>query len=166
MAKRAGPSISVKMILTSTLLVLLTVVGLGFMNVINTGKVYDDNAAAREKQFADSLDERSQAATGGVVPPLKPLLIDGRADEIKELARDMAATSGQGLQLVVIMTGRKEVLIHCEVTGETEKPCDETAYKQNDDGTFPVYKDEVWTDIQKKWGEANASKVVSVQDDA
>ena len=32
MAKRAGPSISVKMILTSTLLVLLTVVGLGFMD--------------------------------------------------------------------------------------------------------------------------------------
>ena len=77
MAKRAGPSISVKMILTSTLLVLLTVVGLGFMQVINTGKIYDANAKVRLEKFKESLDERSQAATGGVVPPLKPLLIDG-----------------------------------------------------------------------------------------
>ena len=42
MAKRAGPSISVKMILTSTLLVLLTVVGFGVLNVLNVRNVYDD----------------------------------------------------------------------------------------------------------------------------
>src|SRR5687767_3496614 len=44
MAKRSGPSISVKMILTSTVLILVTVVGFGVLNVINVRDVYDTSS--------------------------------------------------------------------------------------------------------------------------
>jgi len=151
MAKRAGPSISVKMILTSTLLVLLTVVGLGFMNVINTGKIYDENAAKRVVDFRTSLVERGEAATGGVVPPLKSLLIENKDGEIKALARDMARSPGNGLQLIVMMTKDKEVIIHCQVVeaeaGSSESPCDESKYSAE----HAPANDEVWNQLVEAW---------------
>jgi len=43
--KRHGPSISVKMILTTTLLIIVIVVGFGLLNVWTVGRVFDRQVA-------------------------------------------------------------------------------------------------------------------------
>jgi serine phosphatase RsbU (regulator of sigma subunit) len=152
MAKRAGPSISVKMILTSTLLVLLTVVGFGVLNVMNIRDVYDAQANDRVTLFREGLKERGAAATAALVSPLKNLLIDTRDNEIQALVREMAQTS-EGLELVSIVSKKKTVIIHCRVIPADERKdqvaCDESAYKEIH---LPV-TDEIWNKVAPTWDE-------------
>jgi hypothetical protein len=54
MARRAL-SISVKMIFTTTLLIVLTVFGFGVLNAQGIRGVYDEAAAERTEQFRDAL---------------------------------------------------------------------------------------------------------------
>lgn len=55
MEKRHGPSISVKMILTTTALIVLIIAGFGALNVWNILRVYDENVAEKKELFEKEL---------------------------------------------------------------------------------------------------------------
>ena len=63
MEKRRGASISVKMIATSTLLILGVVALFGILNVVNTSKVFDEQAQRQRDAFVQSLQKRGTTQT-------------------------------------------------------------------------------------------------------
>lgn len=150
MAKRAGPSISVKMILTSTLLVLLSVVGFGVLNVLNIRDVYDESTKRQVELFRKSLREKGEANTQVFAQALLPLLLNNQDGEIKALVQDVARRD-PGLELVYVLSRDKNVITHCRVLPEAEqapgKVCDESRYPQ---AHVPV-KDETWAAIVDAW---------------
>jgi hypothetical protein len=87
MAKRGGPSISVKMILTTTLLIVVTVVGSGFLNVVNIRRAFDASVADRIKTFKEGREQLGLAGTNGIARGVTPFLIDKHDDEIEQLIR-------------------------------------------------------------------------------
>jgi serine phosphatase RsbU (regulator of sigma subunit) len=150
MAKRAGPSISVKMILTSTLLVLLTVVGFGVLNVLNVRNVYDESAKKQIDLFRRGLTEKGETNTQVFAQAINPLLINNQDAEIKQLVQDLARRD-PSLELLYVLTRDKQIVTHCRVLPPTEqtpdKVCDESAYPE----THVPVKDESWKVLNDKW---------------
>ncbi len=125
MAMRGGPSISVKMILTTTLLIVVTVVGSGVLNVVNIRKNFDSSAEAQIDQF-----KRSRQTLGAIGTPLfaravEPLLIDHQDEEIRDLTKGAvsqdtkdgppSARGGKdfGLKLALVLDLNQNVVVRC-----------------------------------------------------
>ncbi|HEY1814335.1 MAG TPA: SpoIIE family protein phosphatase [Kofleriaceae bacterium] len=126
MAIRGGPSISVKMILTTTLLIVVTVVGSGALNVVNVRRNFDSSAQAQIDQF-----KRSRATLGSIGTPLfaravEPLLIDRHDDEIALLTKNAVAQDTKegpasahgerdyGLKLALVLDLNQNVVVECD----------------------------------------------------
>jgi serine phosphatase RsbU (regulator of sigma subunit) len=63
MEKRRGASISVKMIATSTLLILMIVALFGILNIVNTSRVFDEQGQRQREAFVTSLQKRGSVQT-------------------------------------------------------------------------------------------------------
>jgi serine phosphatase RsbU (regulator of sigma subunit) len=63
MEKRRGASISVKMIATSTLLILMIVALFGILNIVNTSRVFDEQGQRLRDSFVTSLQKRGSVQT-------------------------------------------------------------------------------------------------------
>jgi serine phosphatase RsbU (regulator of sigma subunit) len=134
MAKRSGPSISVKMILTTTLLILLTVVGFGVLNVLNIRRVYDENSRRDTELFRRSLESKGETDTPMFARALAPMLINAGQDaELFNLAkttvqqdtRDDAGRRDYGLQVALVLDRNKQLAAYCVEGAELScKPFD------------------------------------------
>lgn len=92
MAKRGGPSISVKMILTTTLLIVVTVVGSGFLNVVNVRRELDTSVARRIEDFKQGRISLGELGTPLFARAMESLLIDrGRDAEIQLVVQNTVA---------------------------------------------------------------------------
>lgn len=165
MAKRAGPSISVKMILTSTLLVLLTVVGFGLLNVMNVRDVYDESARAQIELFRQGLRGKGETNTQVFAQAVNPLLINNQDEDIKLSVRDLARRDAS-LRVLYVLSKDKNVIAHCRVLPPEEqtpdKVCDESAYPQSH---VPI-TDDSWKAINEAWkNQKVALASVEVTDD-
>lgn len=136
MAKRAGPSISVKMILSTTLLILGIVVGFGFLNIYNIRTVYDQSANDKVAQFRQQLTEGGQAVTQTFAEAVKPFLANTDISEIKGLVTK-TQQQVQGLKLVYVLDGNRGVVGHTD------------ASRYGEDN--PPINDESWTKIVEHW---------------
>lgn len=145
MAKRSGPSISVKMILTSTLLILLTVVGFGVLNVINVRDVYDQTAREKTENFSKALEEKGQTTTQVFAQALLPLLQSNQDQDVVPIV-EMTASQDSGLKLIWVLGRNKAVIAYCSVVREGGKVCADSPYQAD-----PTMKDESWTLIQNRW---------------
>jgi serine phosphatase RsbU (regulator of sigma subunit) len=67
MEKRRGASISVKMIATSTLLILTIVALFGILNIVNTSRVFDEQGQRQRDAFVTSLQKRGTVQTRDLV---------------------------------------------------------------------------------------------------
>ncbi|MFH2007147.1 MAG: SpoIIE family protein phosphatase [bacterium] len=106
MAKRRGPSISLKMIISSTLLILVIVGLFGFLGIQNIKNIYDDQAQQQQKIFEQSTREHGSSQIDtlaeGILTPLKgnefesihPMLI--RAKQHDVLVRNIWLIDQQG----------------------------------------------------------------------
>src|SRR5262249_48165218 len=89
MAKRGGPSISVKMILTTTLLIVVTGVGAGLLNVMNIRRAFDESAEKRIKEFQAAREKIGQIGTPLFARAAEALVLDrGRDQDIRKLVQD------------------------------------------------------------------------------
>ena len=122
MAKRGGPSISVKMILTTTLLIVVTVVGSGFLNVVNIRRAFDASVADRIKTFKEGREQLGLAGTNGIARGVTPFLIDKHDDEIEQLIRlsvsqddrtDDKGHTDYGLKMAYVLDLNQKVILHC-----------------------------------------------------
>ena len=83
---KGGPSISVKMILTTTLLIVVTGVGAGLLNVMNIRKAFDESAAKQIDLFQEGRRQIGELGTPLFARATEALIVDkGRDREVKLL---------------------------------------------------------------------------------
>ena len=154
MAKRTGPSISVKMILTSTLLILLIVVGFGVLSVLNVRGVYDKTAQEKTEKFTESLKKKGETTTLVFSAAVNLQLIDNQDAAIFGLA-EKSAKQDPDIKLIYVLDHDKKMVAYCEVVREGGKICDMSKY--GSDGTdLPLsphadIKEETWDRTQEQW---------------
>jgi len=126
MAKRGGLSISVKMILTTTFLILLTVLGFGALNACNIREAYDRAAKDKQTEFRKALESKGQTNTIFFGQGLRSYFINTQDEEIKEIVEGTLAQD-KDLKLAYVV-GRVQNLIKycrrkdnkCDAGGQTE----------------------------------------------
>src|SRR5688572_33231562 len=87
MANRAGWGISVRMILTTTLLILVTVVGFGVLNSLNINRVYDEATAQQNRLFRQGREQLGQQGTRSLSQAVLPWLMNSNDQEIQPLVK-------------------------------------------------------------------------------
>ena len=119
---RGGRSISVKMILTTTLLIVVTVVGSGVLNVMNIRRTFDDSAARQIEVFRHGREMLGELGTPLFARAVEPLLIDRRDAEIELLVKSAVGQdtkdgpSGKkdyGLAIAFVLDLHQNVVAHC-----------------------------------------------------
>jgi len=123
MAKRGGPSISVKMILTTTLLIVVTVVGSGFLNVVNVRRELDKSANERITDFTQGRITLGELGTPLFARAMEQLLIDhGRDADIQVVVQSTVAGDTKdarngkkdlGLALAIVLDMNQNVIAAC-----------------------------------------------------
>ena len=120
---RGGPSISVKMILTTTLLIVVTVVGSGILNVVNVRRSFDKSEHEQVKKFEESRRALGESGTRVFARAIQQLLIDRGSDkEIENVVQSTVAgddrdgQNGQrdlGIALAYVLDLNKKIITHC-----------------------------------------------------
>jgi serine phosphatase RsbU (regulator of sigma subunit) len=120
---RGGPSISVKMILTTTLLIVVTVVGSGVLNVINVRRAFDDSAARQIDVFRKSRVMVGELGTPLFARAVEPMLLEhGRDVEMQQVVQNTVANDTRdsiegkrdyGLKLAFVLDPNRAVIAHC-----------------------------------------------------
>lgn len=122
MAKRGGPSLSVKMILTTTILIVVTVVGSGVLNVINVRKAFDESSTAQIEIFRRGRETLGEFGTPLFSRAVSQLLFDkGRDPDIltvvkETVEQDTKEKDGKtdyGLKLAYVLDLNQKVIAHC-----------------------------------------------------
>jgi serine phosphatase RsbU (regulator of sigma subunit) len=122
MAKRGGPSISVKMILTTTLLIVVTVVGSGVLNVVNIRRAFDDSAVRQIDEFKRGREMLGELGTPLFARAVEPLLIDRQDAQIQLLVQSAIAQDTRdgpngkkdyGLKLVYVLDLNQKMVSLC-----------------------------------------------------
>lgn len=120
-------SVSVKMILTTTLLIVVTVVGSGVLNVVNIGRVFDETTRRQVTEFEAGRETLGEIGTPLFAQALQPLVLDNRTTEIKVLlertvaqdtkdgagGKDSAGGKDYGLKLAFVLDLNRLLMAHC-----------------------------------------------------
>jgi len=147
--KRAGLSISVKMILTTTFLILMTVIGFGALNACNIRTAYDQAAREKTETFRQSLRSKGQTTTQMFSKALEKFLIDNQDNEIRQLV-ERTARQDEGLRLVYILGRDQNLIAYCKVQRGAANLCDRGPYPP--EMHVPVTHDS-WTKVVATWQE-------------
>ena len=147
MATRKGLGISVKMILTTTVLILLTVIGFGALNNCSLQDAYDQAATANIKTFRESLRTKGALTTQVFGKALERYLIDNADAEIVQLVAN-TVKKDEGLSMVYVLSRDQKLVTFCKVT--PDRGCDRGAYppEMHVDVTHPS-----WTQVLGTWRE-------------
>src|SRR4051812_26520655 len=123
MAKSGGFSLSVKMILTTTLLIVVTVVGSGVLNVINVRKAFDESSQRQIEIFRNGRRALGEFSTPLFARGVSQLLFDrGRDAEILSVVKETveqdtkdgpAGKKDYGLKLAYVLDLNQKVVAHC-----------------------------------------------------
>src|SRR5678815_3047629 len=123
MAIRGGLSLSVKMILTTTLLIVVTVVGSGVLNVINIRRAFDESAKQQIEVFRTGRETAGDNGTPLFARAVEQLLIDrGRDADILSLVHETVAQDTKdgpdgkkdyGLKLAYVLDLNQKLVAHC-----------------------------------------------------
>jgi serine phosphatase RsbU (regulator of sigma subunit) len=167
MAKRSGPSISVKMILTTTLLIVVTVVGFGVLNVMNIRKVFDETTTKQIKSFRDSREKLGAFATPVFARAVEQLLIDsGRDADIltvtsstvsQDTTDDLDGTKDYGLKYAFVLDKRQNLVAWCIEEGDVK--CVRSESHEPIDKAGPVGVD-MWNKALAGWKAAKGGDVM------
>lgn len=152
-----GPSISVKMILTTTLLIIVTVVGSGVLNVVNIRRAFDDSIAQQITVFRSGRQQLGEAGTPLFARAVEPLLIDRHDDEIALLVSsavsqdnkmDPSGTKDHGLKLAYVLDLNQNMVVSC--VESTRLDCKPGGHKPVS-GEFGPLIQETWTKSLAAW---------------
>ncbi len=172
MAKRSGPSISVKMILTTTLLIVLTVVGVVLVNYYKTGRVYDDVATQQIERRRAEIQQTGELTTPMVARALESQLISNQDEEIVNIVKGVVTQDTRtdegavsyGLRIAYVLDLHKNLIVTC-----TEAK-DGVVCKTGDHAPVSSSPDRIVVDTWKKttdaWskGGKDAKTLVSFED--
>jgi len=123
MANRGGLGLSVKMILTTTFLIVLTVVGSGVLNVMNIRRAFDESAKQQIEVFRTGQEASGEFGTRLFARAVGQLLIDrGRDDDILSLVHETVVQDTKdgpegkkdyGLKLAYVLDLHQQVVARC-----------------------------------------------------
>ena len=166
MAKRGGLSVSLKMIATTTLLVVGIIVGFGVLNVMNIRKVFDDTTAAQIKVFRDGRELLGDFGTPAFARAVEPMLINRQDAEMITLlngavgqdTRDLGGKRDYGLKLGFILDGNQGLVAHClEEAGSAGVRCKPGTHEPVSEALGKLTAD-AWKAALAAWGAAPAGK--------
>jgi serine phosphatase RsbU (regulator of sigma subunit) len=114
-------SVSVKMILTTTLVIVVTVVGSGLLTVMNIRRVFDETTRRQIDEFENGREALGETGTPLFAQALQPLVLDNRTPEIKQLlertiaqdTKDGAGGKDYGLRLAFVLDLNQGLMAHC-----------------------------------------------------
>lgn len=166
MAKRGGLSVSLKMIATTTLLVVGIIVGFGVLNVMNIRKVFDDTTGKQINVFREGRELLGAFGTPAFARAVEPMLINRQDAEMLTLlnstvnqdTRELeAGKRDYGLKLGFILDGNQGLVAHCyEDVGATEPRCTPGTHEPISDGLGKLTS-EAWKTALSSWSSAAAS---------
>jgi serine phosphatase RsbU (regulator of sigma subunit) len=120
---KGGPSISVKMILTTTLLIVVTGVGAGLLNVMNIRKTFDETSKAQVDLFNNSRQQFGELSTPLFARATEALILEkGRDKDILTLVQnavredtkdDPGGQKDYVLKLAYVLDLNQKVIAHC-----------------------------------------------------
>src|SRR6266498_2241727 len=113
MEKRRGASISVKMIATSTLLILGVVALFGILNVLNTSKVFDDQAKSQRKSFSEQLQKRGTVQTKDLVQASRTAIVQNDFTTLQGFVPEVAKDDVE-VAYVYVADKENTVLAHSD----------------------------------------------------
>jgi serine phosphatase RsbU (regulator of sigma subunit) len=158
MAKRGGPSISVKMILTTTLLIVVTVVGSGFLNVVNVRRELDQSVKHRIEDFKQGRITLGELGTPLFARAMEQLLIDhGRDADIQQVVQSTVSGDTKdgpngkkdtGLALALVLDPNQNVIAAC--TEGTKLDC-KPGNHQPVSAAFGPIAVEAWQAALNQW---------------
>ncbi len=132
MAKRSGPSISVKMILTSTLLILVIVGGFGVLNWMRTRDQVKKASDEKIDVYKKGVENRGRAAAQLFANNVYfPLLNGENRPDTHDLVRK-AAQQDPDLKVLYVVTKSRRVIDYCKVSRSTDPNadvCDAAGYE-------------------------------------
>jgi serine phosphatase RsbU (regulator of sigma subunit) len=130
-------SLSIKMIVTTTALIVVTVVGSGLLNVMNVRKTFDSTTEQQIEIYRTGRERSGEAFTPVFARAVEPALID-KGDDIptrslvkSTVTADTKTTDGKteyGLRFALVLDGNRNVVAHC--FEDTQPTC-------LDEGTHP-----------------------------
>ncbi len=154
MAKRTGPSISVKMIITSTLLILLIVVGFGFLNYFNVRSVFDKTTEQTVEQRRKALSAKGVTTTKVFAKGVLKMLIDNEDSQIRSLVKETALQDEELLAAWVI-DRNQNVLARCDVIVRDGKAqCDPAKLPKDERKKID---DVAWKELLARWAGGKAA---------
>jgi serine phosphatase RsbU (regulator of sigma subunit) len=161
MAKRGGPSLSIKMMVTTTALIVVTVVGSGLLNVMNVRRVFDATTKTQIDVFRAGREANGDAFTPLFARTVEPALIDKGQDKgTRELVAktvtadtkvDNEGNRDHGLRFALVLDLNGAAVAHC-IEGDTVSCID-----PNLDGHPPVdgklgqVTVDAWKAVQAAW---------------
>jgi serine phosphatase RsbU (regulator of sigma subunit) len=90
MEKRRGASISVKMIATSTLLILMIVALFGILNIVNTSRVFEEQGQRQRESFVAALQKRGSVQTRDLVQASRNAILQNDFTTLQNFVPDIA----------------------------------------------------------------------------
>ncbi|MGE5181264.1 MAG: SpoIIE family protein phosphatase [Acidobacteriota bacterium] len=157
---RGGPSISVKMILTTTLLIVVTVVGSGVLNVMNVRRAFDDSAVKQIEVFERGRATLGEVGTRLFARAVEQLLIDrGRDADILGLVQSTVAQDTRdgpagkkdyGLKLAYVLDLHQNVVAYCLEEAKVE--CKAGNHEPIGPNFGPLATDS-WSQVLAAWKE-------------
>jgi serine phosphatase RsbU (regulator of sigma subunit) len=169
MAKRSGPSISVKMITTTTALLLVTVVGVVLVNYYKTGRVYDEVAKKQIKDRTDAIQATGENDAPMFAGSLLPMLMShGQDQDIVDITKGVVAqdarteddgTVSYGLRFAYVLDLNKNLMVTCfeGSKGVDCHPADHTPVASSPDRLVV----DSWKKAQDEWKKDAKKPLVS-----
>src|SRR5512143_663949 len=111
--KRHGPSISVKMILTTTLLIVVIVVGFGLLNIWTIGRVFDQSVVEKEKLIRDQLARVGSATVTAVATSSRSYLENNDDSDLRRYVADLSKRD-PSISTVYVLDGNLGVVAHSD----------------------------------------------------
>ncbi len=111
--KRRGASISVKMIATSTALILFIVALFGALNVVNTSRVFDESAKALQDNTISGLQKRGMAQTRDLVQSTRSAILQSDYTTLQGLMPEIAKEDPE-IAYVYVADKEGTVLAHSD----------------------------------------------------
>src|SRR5258706_11359913 len=128
MDKRRGASISVKMIATSTLLILVIVALFGILNVVATGRVFDEQAGRLREEKLSSLRHSGTVQTKDLVQASRNAILQSDYTTLQGFVPDIAKDDPE-VAYVYVADKDGTVLAHSE-TANNGKPLTDPMSKE------------------------------------
>src|SRR5262249_39608605 len=98
---------------TSTLLILGVVALFGILNVLNTSKVFDDQAKAQQKSYAESLQKRGSVQTKDLVQASRTAIVQNDFTTLQSFVPDIAQGDPE-VAYVYVVDREGTVLAHSD----------------------------------------------------